>query len=142
MIDSANFSAEGDSGSLIVDANTAEPVALLFAGDAASTVANPVADDLGALVDSNNVQPTFVGGAEHVVAACSLPPASATTPVSYTHLDVYKRQAPVGRGVGSLVEIRAADADVVGRRRFSTYSQTIIGGLRCGGRGISTIATG
>lgn len=79
MIDSANFSAEGDSGSLIVDADTAEPVALLFAGDAASTVANPVADDLAALVDSNNVQPTFVGGAEHVVAACSLPPATATT---------------------------------------------------------------
>ncbi len=79
MVDSAGFSAEGDSGSLIVDAGTAEPVALLFAGDAVSTVANPIADDLAALVDSNNVQPTFVGGAEHAVAACSLPPASATT---------------------------------------------------------------
>ena len=79
MIDSASFSAEGDSGSLIVDANTAEPVALLFAGSASSTVANPIADDLLALADSNNVQPTFVGGAEHVVAACTLPPASATT---------------------------------------------------------------
>jgi hypothetical protein len=79
MVDSAGFSAEGDSGSLIVDAGTAEPVALLFAGDAVSTVANPIADDLAALVDSNSVQPTFVGGAEHAVAACSLPPASATT---------------------------------------------------------------
>jgi hypothetical protein len=79
MIDSAGFSAEGDSGSLIVDSNTAEPVALLFAGDAASSVANPIADDLMALADSNSVQPTFVGGAEHVVAACTLPPASANT---------------------------------------------------------------
>jgi len=79
MIDSAGFSAEGDSGSLIVDSTTAEPVALLFAGDAASSVANPIADDLMALADSNNVQPTFVGGAEHPVAACTLPPASATT---------------------------------------------------------------
>ena len=80
MVDSAGFSAEGDSGSLIVDSGTAEPVALLFAGDAVSTVANPISDDLAALVDSNNVQPTFVGGAEHAVAACSLPPASATAP--------------------------------------------------------------
>ena len=78
MVDSADFSAEGDSGSLIVDSGTAEPVALLFAGDAVSTVANPISDDLAALVDSNNVQPTFVGGAEHAVAACSLSPASAT----------------------------------------------------------------
>ncbi len=73
------FSAAGDSGSLIVDGNTAEPVALLFAGDASTTIGNPISDVLNALKDANSNTPTFVGGAPHPVAACSLPPPSATS---------------------------------------------------------------
>jgi hypothetical protein len=71
------FSAEGDSGSLIVDAATAQPVALLFAGDSSSTVGNPVADVLNALKDSKGNKPTFVGGNGHAVKACTLPPPAS-----------------------------------------------------------------
>jgi hypothetical protein len=78
IVAGSGFSAAGDSGSLIVDQNTAEAVALFFAGDANSAVGNPVADVLAALKDSSGNAPTFVGGAEHTVAGCSIPAPSAT----------------------------------------------------------------
>jgi hypothetical protein len=75
------FSAEGDSGSLIVTQDTADPVALLFAGAASDTVGTPISDVLGGLADPANPQskPVVVGTTAHSVAACSLPgPQSAT----------------------------------------------------------------
>jgi hypothetical protein len=67
------FSAAGDSGSLIVDANTADPVALLYGGSDTDTVGNPVGDVLTALQDSQGNQPTFVGSsATHNVIGCTL----------------------------------------------------------------------
>lgn len=74
------FDAEGDSGSLIVTQDTADPVGLLFAGSASDTIANPVSDVLNGLADPANPQskPVFVGTTAHAVAACSLPgPQSA-----------------------------------------------------------------
>jgi hypothetical protein len=68
-----DFSNEGDSGSLIVRQDTANPVALLFAGSDTDTAANPIGDVLLAMADSNNNVPTFVGGAAHQVIGCSLP---------------------------------------------------------------------
>lgn len=69
-----SFSASGDSGSLIVDETTADPVALLFGGSDTDTVGNPVAEVLAALVDQSNNQPTFVGStATHQVIGCTLP---------------------------------------------------------------------
>lgn len=68
---SSTFSAAGDSGSLIVDAQTAQPVGLLYAGSPSDTVANPIQDVLAALADSKGVQPTIVGGATHAVSACT-----------------------------------------------------------------------
>lgn len=76
----SGFSAGGDSGSLIVDANTAEPVALFFASGGSTSAGTPVSSVLNVFKDSNNNVPTFVGGAPHVVAACSLPPPSAAAP--------------------------------------------------------------
>ena len=72
-IDSTTFSAPGDSGSLIVNTQTAEPVALLFAGDNSSTIANPIQAVLSALADPKDptLLPTFVGGATHPVSACT-----------------------------------------------------------------------
>jgi hypothetical protein len=65
------FSAPGDSGSLIVDSQTSEPVALLYAGSEADTVANPIQSVLTNLADpQNHALPTFVGGAQHPVEAC------------------------------------------------------------------------
>jgi hypothetical protein len=68
---SSTFSAAGDSGSLIVDAQTAQPLGLLYAGSPSDTVANPIQDVLAALADSKGVQPTMVGGAVHSVSACT-----------------------------------------------------------------------
>jgi hypothetical protein len=72
-IASTTFSTAGDSGSLIVNALTAEPVALLFAGDNTSTIANPIQAVLAALPDPQHptVFPTFVGGAKHPVSGCT-----------------------------------------------------------------------
>jgi hypothetical protein len=67
------FSASGDSGSLVVDENTADPVALLYAGSDTDTVGNPVADVLTALEDSQGNRPTFVGSTStHSVIGCTL----------------------------------------------------------------------
>ncbi|HLK34870.1 MAG TPA: hypothetical protein VKT29_17365, partial [Terriglobales bacterium] len=89
VVNGGSFSAAGDSGSLIVNANTAQPVALLYGGDSNSTVGNPIGDVLSALKDSKGNLPTIVGGAEHSIvcpvggtaapanalASTSLPPA-------------------------------------------------------------------
>lgn len=68
-----SFSSSGDSGALIVDKNTADPVALLFAGSDTDTVGNPVADVLNALESHLGGRPTFVGSTStHAVVGCSL----------------------------------------------------------------------
>lgn len=72
------FSDAGDSGALVVDATTGEPVGLFFAGgtDAAGVgqgVANPAAsvlNELGAAAGSS-ASFTFVGGADHPVSCLS-----------------------------------------------------------------------
>jgi hypothetical protein len=74
------FSAEGDSGSLIVTQDSAEAVALLFAGSSSDVLGNPIGDVLNGLADPNNAQskPTLVGTpSAHPVAACSLPGTQA-----------------------------------------------------------------
>src|SRR6266436_2054187 len=73
-----NFSSEGDSGSLIVSQNSADPVALLFAGSDSDTVGNPVSPVLSFFASGGNAA-TFVGGGAHSAIGCSLPnkPASA-----------------------------------------------------------------
>ena len=74
-----SFSAEGDSGSLIVSEASADPVALLFAGSDVDTVGNPVSQVLSFFASGGNGV-TFVGGGTHAVIGCSLPnkPASAS----------------------------------------------------------------
>lgn len=62
VINSSTFSAGGDSGSLIVTSDTAQPVALLFAGSSSTTIGNPITDVVNAL------GVTFVGGATHSVS--------------------------------------------------------------------------
>jgi hypothetical protein len=79
-IGGGSFSAQGDSGSLIVSQGSADPVALLFAGSDTDTVGNPVGTVLNFFASGgNNV--TFVGGGAHAVIGCSLPnkPAAASS---------------------------------------------------------------
>jgi hypothetical protein len=73
-----DFSGEGDSGSLIVTQNEANPVALLYAGSDTDTVGNPVADVLNYFKSGSNAV-TFVGGAAHPVVGCSLPNAPTSS---------------------------------------------------------------
>jgi hypothetical protein len=77
-VSGGDFSGSGDSGSLIVTQDTADPVALLFGGSDTDSVGNPVGDVLGDFLGSGNVTPTFVGGAAHAVIGCSLHLANAT----------------------------------------------------------------
>lgn len=79
MSSGQNFIGNGDSGSLAVDETTAQPVALMFAGDETGALGNPVADVLAALKATNaGTTFTFVGTATpHAVPGCSLPGLSA-----------------------------------------------------------------
>src|SRR5271156_1599112 len=73
MSNGQNFIGDGDSGSLAVDAATAKPVALMFAGSDTDAVGNPVGDVLNALKSANGGATfTFVGGAAHTVPGCQL----------------------------------------------------------------------
>jgi hypothetical protein len=75
-----SFSAAGDSGSLIVSKDKADPLALMYAGSDTDTVGNPVRDVLNFFASGANTV-SFVGGAEHPVFGCGLPvkPASASS---------------------------------------------------------------
>ena len=92
-----SFSAEGDSGALIVTQNTADPVALLYAGSDSDTVANPVSDVLNFFRSGSN-SVTFVGGGAHQVIGCSLPlkPASATLTVQASAASAESQQNAIG----------------------------------------------
>jgi hypothetical protein len=72
VINGGTFSAAGDSGSLVVDSQTAQPVGLLYAGSSTNTVANPINDVLNALKDPATMAvPTIVGGAQHAISCPS-----------------------------------------------------------------------
>ncbi len=88
FVSGASFSANGDSGSLIVTTAQARPVALLYAGSATGpdigTVGNPIEDVLTAF--NNGTAATFVGGGDHAVscAATSVAANSTQAPASST----------------------------------------------------------
>jgi hypothetical protein len=116
-VSGGDFSASGDSGSLIVTQDTAEAVALLFAGSDTDSVGNPVGDVLTAFAD-NTGTPTFVGGATHQVIGCSLTltPAVAKAPKAQVSADVI-RSASLVRDLHApeLLGNMAVDAIGVGR---------------------------
>jgi hypothetical protein len=69
VVAGSGFAAAGDSGSLVVTADTARPVGLLFAGNSNSTALNPIQDALSGLKDPNTSEvPIIVGSADHAVA--------------------------------------------------------------------------
>ncbi len=84
VVSGTGFTIPGDSGSLIVDQMTADPVALLYGGSDTEAVGNPVADVITALTDQQGNQPSFVGSAStHQVIGCTLGAAAvqaAATP--------------------------------------------------------------
>ncbi len=76
IINGGNFSAAGDSGSLIVTSDTARPLGLLYAGNNTGTAANVITDVLNAFKNGSGT-PVFVGGADHAVS-CSAIQTTAT----------------------------------------------------------------
>jgi hypothetical protein len=76
VIAGGSFSAGGDSGSLIVDTGTARPVGLLYGGDTANTVANPIGDVITAF--GGPAAFSIVGGGDHGVSCAHQATASAT----------------------------------------------------------------
>lgn len=81
-MNSSSFSAGGDSGSLIVTSDTAQPVGLLYAGSSTSTIGNPIADVVSALGI------TFIGSTSTHAVSCPTggPPAGAGRGVSQADL--------------------------------------------------------
>ena len=69
LINGSTFSAGGDSGSLIVTSDTAQPIALLYAGSSTTTIGNRISDVTSALGVS------FVGGGTHSVSCPAAAPA-------------------------------------------------------------------
>jgi hypothetical protein len=80
IINGGNFSAPGDSGSLVVTSDTARPVGLLYGGNSTSTSANPIQDVIGALTNSSGT-PSIVGGADHSISCSAVANAAATAGV-------------------------------------------------------------
>lgn len=84
-INGGTFSAEGDSGSLIVSQAGAQPIALLYAGSSTETVGAPVATVLASFPDANNNTPTFVGPATRgAVVGCTSSGADAFNATAQT----------------------------------------------------------
>jgi len=90
-----------------VDAATAEPVALMFAGSDTDAVGNPVADVLNALHAGTGHTYTFVGGAQHAVPGCSLPGLSSVkvTPQSAAALPAGEAQRAQTAGINNSSQI-------------------------------------
>ncbi|MGH9562391.1 MAG: hypothetical protein ACRD3S_13140, partial [Terracidiphilus sp.] len=92
-IEGNQFSDAGDSGSLVVDTNNAEPVGLFFAGGVTSTgitegVANPAPSVLAELGQQEGTNYTFVGTSDHPVSCLNYGAATATVGASAAQANV------------------------------------------------------
>jgi len=101
VINGGSFSSAGDSGALIVNSQSAQPIGLLYAGSDTDTVANPINDVLGALSDPSSGQvPAIVGGAQHSIdcaaaAQTASAPLNAAGAIAETPAESIRRAASV-----------------------------------------------
>jgi hypothetical protein len=106
----AGFSAEGDSGSLVVTQDTADPVGLLFAGTSSDTVANPVSVLMQQLADKDTGEQFVFAGdgavGPHPVAACSI--AQPTTAQAFG-LDGFALSAEDRRAATEVRDVHAGE---------------------------------
>ena len=91
-IEGNEFSDAGDSGSLVVDANNAEPVGLFFAGGVTISgisegVANPAPTVLAELGAQQGTAYTFIGTTDHPVSCLSYGNATAVAAQAHTLSD-------------------------------------------------------
>ncbi len=117
LVTGSSFSAGGDSGSLIVTADTVQPIALLFAGSSTSTIGNPISDVTSALgvsfVGPPSTTPTFTCPAAAGVAPRHGGPRSTVSPDGFARALAAKERhadrlmldgAVIGVGVGASSE--------------------------------------
>lgn len=87
LVNGSSFSAGGDSGSLIVTANTVQPIALLFAGSNTTTIGNRISDVTSALgvtfVGPPSTTPTFTCPAAAASALALTGPRANLSPASF-----------------------------------------------------------
>jgi hypothetical protein len=90
IINGGSFSMPGDSGSLVVTSDSAQPVGLLYGGNSTSSSANPIQDVLGAFsVGTLSV----VGGANHSISCSSVAnSASSASPLTFAALSAEESQ--------------------------------------------------
>lgn len=67
IVNGANFIQAGDSGSLLITADTSRALGLLFAAGTSGAIANPMTDVFTALTSTSGT-PTLVGGPDHSVS--------------------------------------------------------------------------
>jgi len=114
-----NFSASGDSGSLVVTSAQARPVGLLFAGTTtpAGTVANPIQDVIAAFTTAAGT-PAFPPAADHAVSCVpTATVSSATLAAGAANLSVAERNRAAGikaRYAGQFMQNPAITAVEVG----------------------------
>jgi hypothetical protein len=92
IINGGNFSAPGDSGSLVVTSDTARPVGLLYGGNSTSSSANLIQDVIGAFTNSSGT-PSIVGGVDHAISCSAVANAAAAAAgQSFTALSPQEQQ--------------------------------------------------
>jgi hypothetical protein len=129
VVGGGSFSAAGDSGSLIVDAKTAQPVGLLYGGDSSSTVANPIGAVLGALTDSNGNVPSIVGGAQHPIACpagATAAPASAQASAPVAPSELARATQIAGRHAARLLANPLVAGITVGRSQDAPGDAAVV----------------
>jgi len=113
LVNSSSFSAGGDSGSLIVTADTVQPIALLFAGSSTTTIGNRISDVTSALgvsfVGPTSTTATFTCPAAAATAAAPAGARAAISPSGFARAMAAKERhaerlmledAVLGVGVG------------------------------------------
>jgi hypothetical protein len=101
VINGTAFSAAGDSGSLILDrASPPNAVGLLFAGNATTTVCNPIDDVLGTLGVSLVGTPSILAGSTNLPQQASAAEVAVARAVKARHEEAIFTSHPAVCGVG------------------------------------------
>jgi hypothetical protein len=112
IVNGTDFSASGDSGSLIVTSDTARPVGLLYAGNSTSTTANPIQDVFTAFTSGGNA-PSFVPNPDHAVSCSAVQqPHSVTLNSSSVSAQEVSRTRAAGARYASGLKQNAGIRDI------------------------------
>lgn len=135
-ISGAAFADSGDSGALLADQQTAQPVGLLFAGNSTETFANPIEDVLRSVAgyaaqqNPNDVSVEFVGGDHHPVTCLQYDghsTAPTPSPVSAARMEAAQevitrlRSALLASNAGILEVAAGASLDAPGQPAIVVY---------------------